>query len=209
MADKLSKIEKRLRSARFADHQIDPFSQVVARLPEDWIDTSGFDLAAGLALRVQVPSPEFAPLVRLFKIADLSHEIPWHWPLLLGLIAWCISQENKGPGAPPKWTNKKMNELRADLATLKSSGNDSRAAEHLIKRFPAKYRRLNVRYFRKVIARSRKEAIPETVLSAQTKQENVSRRQVVDELVALIKQEIANESALMKFVDAGLGEKVQ
>ena len=103
MAGKTSRFEKLLQSA-YLDDQSDPFRQIAARLPKGWINTRGFELAAGMALRVKFGSPTFAPVARLFKIANLDHEIPWHWPILLGLIAWCSSEEARGPGAKLKWT---------------------------------------------------------------------------------------------------------
>ena len=201
MADKLGKFEKKLQADRFTGTQIDPFIQVIARLPNNWVDTGGFDFAAGTALRLQPHSPVFAPIVRLFKLAGLRHEIPWHWPLLLGLIAWSVSQENRRPGARVKWTTKRMDALRADLATLRSPANYRLAAVHLQKKFSDKYGHLDPEYFRKVVARAQKDGIAPAILGTRAKRQNVDEQQVIDDLVTLIEQKIANEKALMKFID--------
>lgn len=165
MADKPSKFEKRLRLAKLSEKQLEPFKQIITQLPENWTDTRGFDLAAGMALRVQAESPAFAPVARLFKVANLDHEIPWHWPLLLVLVAWCSSEESKGPGAKKKWTPKQLHELRIDLAVLRPTKNKSLLAKNLRKKFPDKYNKLTDDYLRKVVSRALLESVPESLLA--------------------------------------------
>jgi len=201
MADKMNKFEKRLRSARLGEEQLDPFRQIVARLPKDWIHTKGFDLAAGMALRVKSGPPVFAPVARLFKIANLDYEIPWHWPILLALIAWCSSEESRGRGAKTKWTSKKMNELRSDLATLKSTKNKSLMAKNLRKKFPDKYGKLEEDYLRKVISRA---LLAEASASLGTTPRSVADKEkttadTINDIVTVIKTEIEDEEALLKF----------
>src|ERR1044072_9623003 len=111
MANKTSNLVKRLQSARFDQPSSDVFRQIVAQLPNDWIGSRGFEFVAGMGLRVPLASSTFAPVAQLFKIVNLDPEIPWHWPLLLRLIAWAIEEESRGPGAGKKWSFKKKQEL--------------------------------------------------------------------------------------------------
>jgi hypothetical protein len=202
MADKPSKFERLLGSAKLSEGQLDPFRQIVAQLPNNWTDTRGFDLAAGMALRVKSGSPAFAPIARLFKVANLDHEIPWHWPILLVLIAWCSSEESRGPGAKTKWTSKKLNELRSDLATLKSTKNKSLMAKHLRKKFPNKYGRLKDSYLRKVVRRALLAKTLASLLATPHTAPNqkIVTADVTNDIVTAIKNEIESENAVLKFV---------
>ena len=197
MARKMSNFEKRIRSARLFEAESDPFRQIVARLPQDWINTRGFEFAAGMALRIKSGSQAGAPVVQLFRMANLDHKIPWHWPLLLGLIALTISEETRGPGATKKWTPKKMYELKADLNSLKSTKNHSLAAKHLRKKFPDKYGKLEHDYFRKIVSRAL--LLKETSSSLLPAMRAASGQTVADaiiDIVAGIEIEIDNEKAL-------------
>jgi hypothetical protein len=207
MAQKLSRFEKRLKSARLDDGQVDPFRQIVARLPKDWIDTGGFDLVAGTALRIKSEVPEFQSIIRLFKIVNLDHENPWHWPILLALIAWCISEENRGPGATKKWTSKKMRELRIDLASLKSTKNHSLAAKHLKRKFPEKYGKLKPGYLRKIVARALLEEASSSLLAARhpARNQKMTIADAVNAHVTAIEGAIEDEKALLALLKMSSG----
>src|SRR4029079_12730262 len=162
MTEKLSDFEIRLRSARFPDEILDPFKQIVARLPEDWINTRGFEFAAGTALRLKANSPTYAPVGKLFKAANLDHQIPWHWPLLLVLIAW-VASERRGPGRTKTWTPAKIKELKRDIAALTAKRNHSLVAKTLRKKFPDKYGKFKPDYLRKVVHRAMAEQAVESL----------------------------------------------
>ncbi len=197
MAGDMSKFTTRLRSARITGAESDPFKQIVARLPKDWIGTKGFEVAAGSALRINSESPSFGPVVQLFKAANLEHQIPWHWPLLLRLIVWAISEESRGPGAKKKWTPKKMQVLKDDLGSLKSTENHSLAAKHLQKKFHDKYGALNPGYFRKIIKQALLlDEATGSLLSARRSASGQSTANAINDIVASIEIEIDNEKAL-------------
>jgi hypothetical protein len=205
MTNKTSNLVRRLQSARFAESEPDLFRQIVARLPEDWTGTRGFELAAGMALRVDLASPILAPVAQLFKIVNLDPKIPWHWPVLLRLIAWAIKEEGRGPGADKKWTPKKWQEIREDLKSLKSTENHSPAAKHLRNEFPDKYGKLKADYLRKLIKRAfLAEETASSLLSAtrEASGETISDR--INLVVAAIESEIDDEkslNALTKYVN--------
>jgi hypothetical protein len=209
MANKMSEFEKRLGSARLPVVPPDLFRQIVARLPKNWIETSAFESAAGTALRAISGSPVFAPVVRLFKIANLDHEIPWHWPILLGLIVWATSEGSRGPGATKKWTSKKMNELRNDLASLKSTKDKSLMAKHLQKKFPDKYGKLKHDYFRKIVARALLEEASSSLLVAMRPASNpkMNTADAINGFVTDIKKEIETEKALLAWPNTNRKEE--
>ncbi len=201
MANKNSNFARRLQSARFAESEPDAFRQIVARLPKDWVDTRGFEFAAGTALRISLTSPTLAPVAQLFKIVNLDPEIPWHWPLLLRLVAWAISEKGRGPGAKKTWTPKKLRELRADLKSLKSTKSHSQAAQHLRKKFPDKYGKLKTDYLRKRIKLAL--LVEETATSLLPTVHAASDQTIADTInfiVAAVETEIDNEKALNAFM---------
>jgi hypothetical protein len=197
MAKKASNVVKHLQSARFAESEPDLFRQIVARLPKDWASTRGFEFAAGMALRVDLASSTLAPVAQLFKIVNLDPEIPWHWPVLLRLIAWAIQEDSRGPGAGKKWTPRKWQTLREDLKSLKSTKNRSLAAKHLRKRFPDKYAKWQTGYLRKLVKHALvAEESATSLLPTMPKASGETIGDTINLIVAAIETEIDEERAL-------------
>ena len=189
-----SALQKRLQQFRFDKADRDPFSQIVAQLPQDWVCTDVFNIAAGSALKIPVKSPLYAPIVQLFGLVKLDHQNPWHWPLLVAIIAWIIIEKGKGPGAPKKWTREKIAELGEDLKSVKLSNNASHAAKRLQQLFPAKYKQFKLDYLRKIIPHARllHEIGPE-MLAAFAGPHDLSNEQLIQNIASALRAAIENE----------------
>jgi hypothetical protein len=102
-----------------------------------------------------------------------------------------------------------MNELRNDLASLKSTKDKSLMAKHLQKKFPDKYGKLKHDYFRKIVARALLEEASSSLLVAMRPASNpkMNTADAINGFVTDIKKEIETEKALLAWPNTNRKEE--